>query len=1529
MDNDNDRLIDEMDLEPTPIGPEIVVKEPTVAELAADTFAPVSTYTTGSMSPTPLPPTYSVLPSSSQLPLETDNKSSTATVTFPRAASKTLAGLSAIHNEHQQQGAIRRFSEKKEKTGTPSTSITSSDIDPVGATTHSLGRSGNNDPPGPKQPPPTPSPSLLDSGEKGKSNVTDDARTFNTSSNDKSDDHCPNTREPVTATSTIESEADRKDNDISGSDVVDRRGSGIKRGRGRPRIHRGRPVSRQICNSNKDRLRHPPPELFIVNDEEPDRLTNPLLAMVPACFRKRQNRDNIQINRHSNMARGVLVTPTSSKTADTNTISAGKGRREGKDIAHFSNATGTIPAEELMNSASLVFHRPDTYPISFLARVLGFDVDVPDCNNILSLMSNEERVASNLSSTTLSELASGKNPQIPCFPVPLPDPQTLPLRNDAIFRKIPTEGSYFRDQRLQSRYKFNHSKNTTSGLPMGDRHDQRTLDYIDPVYKTLLQHGWEINRCKAAASRVCSKFILQQQEQQLIRHQVTEMAQQLLGLSTDWTFQDWRSFASQREKTQQLQNKAIDSILDVVPDNDEIATANDASMHKQQRQEPLVPSPSQQHRNHDTGEHHHDEPLWTIDGKEVFSNLPQHVFGILASYQGRPFALLKYQFHWYQLHSDESEMNKNKDLLESELVVVVDGIGYRTDDNGETGGDETTCAQSCELVDEGVVDPQKPAQDPHLDQEDQEQVVQEKVRTRDDPQTTLPVRNNSTNIYRRSDENKVVVPLSPIMVELNDTVKVVMLAMAFEHTRACNVLYGLWEVPEALVDRVETCFRMVKLSSNYNTVAQEGDSRSSTCDVNGNNFKGNVDRMGGNQEMGIAKAGSVYPMICDLKKCSSRYALLKLKDVHNGNISEDNIPESTTSPTSMIVNNDSHALLERLLVKMPSFDQAKLFFEGSRTDSSCRHSKRGTDEDAASNIFTGAVDSARKVVLKLRAKVGASNEDKVEIFQLDSTSGLEEEILALPSSTIEVTHQTAATGLKLGESIAELSNELSEAKRNQDFYKTSLSWDILRCFPITREIYKDVKSGNEILSELIRKQEELIAVEKSLEPQVRDLLTKAVVDRMKYELPESRHQREDMKHTLGEYKEYIARRKEFDQVCQEQREEDMNAVCSICNDGEVTPENQIIFCEACNVAVHQICYGVEKIPEGDYYCIACRHFKRDQMIQSKPDSALNDAATVPRSKLPPLPIVCELCPLKKGAYTRLDDPKSTPNSSSSKWIHMTCAKWQGLDFVRTGDASLVEDVTQLKQHFRRRNISCCICKGMRGAYIQCRHDKCQNWCHITCARESGLCEVVHGENVDGTINDNPWTLLCPDHSNIEKEEQMTCIEQLIRAAKEFPVDPMPPPILEELKPFNKLTGEERKSALAVRKYEDEFMDEVLSKKLSGVRCEVCDIIEDVNGKNLRRCISCGCVICFSCELSDDQGQRYFECYSCRSLKETKNAPDTTKKLLPQCSLCNQKGGLLVGATSEPMLKLGYWKKNTKEYEKSLFTKAKWAHILCS
>ena len=46
-------------------------------------------------------------------------------------------------------------------------------------------------------------------------------------------------------------------------------------------------------------------------------------------------------------------------------------------------------------------------------------------------------------------------------------------------------------------------------------------------------------------------------------------------------------------------------------------------------------------------------------------------------------------------------------------------------------------------------------------------------------------------------------------------------------------------------------------------------------------------------------------------------------------------------------------------------------------------------------------------------------------------------------------------------------------------------------------------------------------------------------------------------------------------------------LCDICFSESTEEGNVLVFCDNCNIAVHQICYGIEVLPENDWYCSRC------------------------------------------------------------------------------------------------------------------------------------------------------------------------------------------------------------------------------------------------------------------------------------------------------------------------------------------------------
>lgn len=88
---------------------------------------------------------------------------------------------------------------------------------------------------------------------------------------------------------------------------------------------------------------------------------------------------------------------------------------------------------------------------------------------------------------------------------------------------------------------------------------------------------------------------------------------------------------------------------------------------------------------------------------------------------------------------------------------------------------------------------------------------------------------------------------------------------------------------------------------------------------------------------------------------------------------------------------------------------------------------------------------------------------------------------------------------------------------------------------------------------------------------------------------------------------------------------DDHIVCDICRSPDAEDENEMVFCDSCNICVHQACYGIAVIPDGEWMCSPCRELGSHKKT-----------------------ISCVLCPNSGGAF------KPTSNG---RWAHVSCALW--------------------------------------------------------------------------------------------------------------------------------------------------------------------------------------------------------------------------------------------------------------------------------
>jgi origin recognition complex subunit 4 len=87
----------------------------------------------------------------------------------------------------------------------------------------------------------------------------------------------------------------------------------------------------------------------------------------------------------------------------------------------------------------------------------------------------------------------------------------------------------------------------------------------------------------------------------------------------------------------------------------------------------------------------------------------------------------------------------------------------------------------------------------------------------------------------------------------------------------------------------------------------------------------------------------------------------------------------------------------------------------------------------------------------------------------------------------------------------------------------------------------------------------------------------------------------------------------------EKKDEVDEIVCGLCSRPNSKAPNQIILCDVCDFAVHQECYGVTEIPDGEWLCKSCDQADALVATPAKKSTPQEELATIPAADVPDIP----------------------------------------------------------------------------------------------------------------------------------------------------------------------------------------------------------------------------------------------------------------------------------------------------------------------
>ncbi|CAL8469552.1 g9093 [Coccomyxa elongata] len=211
------------------------------------------------------------------------------------------------------------------------------------------------------------------------------------------------------------------------------------------------------------------------------------------------------------------------------------------------------------------------------------------------------------------------------------------------------------------------------------------------------------------------------------------------------------------------------------------------------------------------------------------------------------------------------------------------------------------------------------------------------------------------------------------------------------------------------------------------------------------------------------------------------------------------------------------------------------------------------------------------------------------------------------------------------------------------------------------------------------------------------------------------------------------------------RKEDEEALCAVCSGGLSVAPNYIVFCERCDVAVHQHCYGIADIPPGEWLCWPCRQHEEEQLRAGLTQHQIRPPrweAVGPKRQLEggSLAAECALCPVRCGAFRRTVD--------TGDWVHQVCAMWVPDLKVRPGaGAEAVEGVPSLRPE--RWGVPCTLCGSSKGVVLRCNAGHCTLPFHALCGRNAGYYLAMRP---GPGKNQTTYRAYCAQHSESQRRK---------------------------------------------------------------------------------------------------------------------------------------------------------------------------------